>query len=226
MKTAKRIIWGAILITLGVLIAIDLLDIVKINLLFAGWWTLFIIIPCTVELITGGNVGGNLLCIGIGVSLLLAAQGIIEYSLIWKLLIPILIIAIGVSMIVRAIRKRIAREVKRKLKENTAPLQEYRVAFSGLKENFAGRIFNGAEVNVAFGSAELDLRDAVINEDAVIKVSCAFGGAKILLPEDVNYKGSYDCVFGSVSKTKRTNKEGRPTVYIGASCAFGGCDVK
>lgn len=52
MQKLNRILWGVVLVAVGVVFALNALHIVDINIFFDGWWTLFIIIPCTVGLIT------------------------------------------------------------------------------------------------------------------------------------------------------------------------------
>ena len=48
MGNFSKILWGIVFITLGVVIGLNALNIVDINLLFKGWWTLIIIIPCLI----------------------------------------------------------------------------------------------------------------------------------------------------------------------------------
>ena len=50
MNNFSKILWGIVFITLGLVIALNALDITDINLFFNGWWTLFIIIPCLIGL--------------------------------------------------------------------------------------------------------------------------------------------------------------------------------
>ncbi len=227
MNKVRNIIWGIILVATGVLIALSVLDIISINLMFKGWWTLFIIVPCGVGLITERSKIGNLIGLAIGVALLLAARGIISYGMIWKLTIPAAIVIIGIVMICKAIGGKDRREAERKLKENKLPLQEYCAAFSGVEADYSNQVFTGASLTAVFGGVELDLRNAIINEDVVIKVSCVFGGVDVLLPDDVNLKVSSSCIFGGVSdKKKLRNKSDRPTVYVCAGCVFGGCDIE
>ena len=45
MKNYTRMLWGLILIALGVIIGGNALNLFDIDIFFAGWWTLFIIIP-------------------------------------------------------------------------------------------------------------------------------------------------------------------------------------
>ena len=45
MKNRKDILWGLLLIVVGIIWGINSLGIVKIDIFFDGWWTLFIIVP-------------------------------------------------------------------------------------------------------------------------------------------------------------------------------------
>lgn len=63
MGNFSKILWGIALIALGVVIGLNALDITHINLLFRGWWTLFIIIPCLIGLFDDKSEGktGNII---------------------------------------------------------------------------------------------------------------------------------------------------------------------
>ena len=52
MKKLNGILWGAALIALGVIWVLNRTNVIDINLFFDGWWTLFIIVPCAIGLIT------------------------------------------------------------------------------------------------------------------------------------------------------------------------------
>ncbi len=226
MNKVKKILWGVVLIIFGVLLILDITEVLPVNFFFDGWWTLIIVVPCAIGLITDRHKIGNLIGLMIGVALMLAARGIISYGTLGKLIIPALIIVIGVFVICRAIGKKEAREVAKKLRDNKAPLQDYSATFSSQEANYSGEVFSGASLNAVFGSVKLDLRGAVINDGAVIKASAVFGGINILLPDDVNVKVSSSSVFGGVSTKKRDKQAGAPTLYISASGVFGGCDIK
>lgn len=67
MKKLNGILWGAALIALGVIWVLNSINVININLFFDGWWTLFIIVPCAIGLVTDRDKFGNLagLCLGI-----------------------------------------------------------------------------------------------------------------------------------------------------------------
>ena len=43
MKKIESILWGLVLIVVGVIIGLNTMGITNINIFFDGWWTLFII---------------------------------------------------------------------------------------------------------------------------------------------------------------------------------------
>ena len=230
-----NIIWGIILVAVGVIYALNSLGITNIDIFFKGWWTLFIIVPCTVNFITSrhrDNAFGNLFGIAIGVFLLLCARGIFDYSMIWKLLLPTCVVIIGFRMLIKGIFGRRHREDDDDEddeddddKDNKADFDTANAIFSSHRINYDGMVFHSAELNVIFGSAQLDLRKAIIEGDCQVRANCIFGGVTILVPENVNVKISDSSVFGG-SSNKTTYHEGVPTIYIQNNSIFGGVSIK
>ena len=102
MKKLTGILIGALLAIAGVIYALNTLGLVNVSISFDGWWSLFIIIPCLEGVITSKNKTGSIIGLIVGIMLLLAAQNVVDYALIWKLIIPLIIISIGVKMIRKA----------------------------------------------------------------------------------------------------------------------------
>ena len=66
MKKTKGIIWGVFIIALGILWGLKEANVIVLsNLYFDGWWTLFIIIPSVIGLITEKNKKGSLICLAV-----------------------------------------------------------------------------------------------------------------------------------------------------------------
>ena len=95
----KNILWGIVLVIIGVIVGLNALNITNINIFFNGWWTLFIIIPSLIGLLKEKDKTGNIIGLIIGVVLLLGVQNIIDFDLIWKLILPVIIIIVGLSLI-------------------------------------------------------------------------------------------------------------------------------
>jgi len=226
-KKLSGIIWGVFLIVAGILLALNALDIFNFDVFFDGWWTLFIIIPCTVGAITERDKISNIVGICVGVGLLLACQDVFDFELVWKLLVPVLVLALGVRMIFKSVKNNQATERIEEMRENGEDIRSANAVFGGVDLRPDHEEFHGAELNAVFGGVECDLRNAIIEKDCVIKATAIFGGIDIFLPSNVNVEISSNSLFGGVSDKKKKNKEENTvTVYIQGCAVFGGVDVK
>ena len=222
MNNIKNILWGIILVIIGVIIGL----ITDIDIFFDGWWTLVIIVPCFIGLFTNKDKTGNIIGLLVGVILLLGMQNIIDFNLIWKLLLPSIIVIIGLSLIFKnTFNSKINNEIKKLNNKNTKN-NEYCATFSGQRIDFPNEEFKGATLNSVFGSITCDLREAKIKEDVVINASSVFGGIDIIVPDDVNIKIKSNSIFGGVNNKKKNNEDKKYTIYVNASCLFGGVDIK
>lgn len=226
MQKLKRCLWGLVLIVLGVLLGVKALGIIDFNIFFPGWWTLFIIVPCTISLFTDSDKVGDLIGIGIGVALMLACLDVIDFSMIWKLILPAALVLIGVSILFKdTFKKKIIDGMERV--EGTYKEKEYWSTFAGQNLNFAGEKFEGCKLEAVFGGIKCDLRKAKITHDVMIKASAVFGGVTIIAPEDVNVQVISNSLFGGASnKHESKSEKGKKTIYVDANCIFGGVEIK
>lgn len=227
MKRISDIMWGLIFIIIGVILGGNALDIFNINLFFDGWWTLFIIVPTFIGLVTDNDKIGNLIGLIIGLIMLFACRGLFDFKLIWKLILPLIFVIIGLSLIFKNnINKEVNEKIK-KLNENLSSNDGYTATFSGQNLNFDGEEFKGSNLNEIFGGIKLDLRKAIISEDIVINTSSIFGGIDIYIPDNCKVKIKSNSIFGGVSNNKKCNVDDNSyTIYINASCMFGGVEIK
>lgn len=226
MSNFSKVLWGIVFITIGIIIGLNALDITNINIFFDGFWTLFIIIPSLIGLFDSKNdvKAGNLIGIVVGVALLLGIRGIIDFSLIWKMIIPVIFVAIGFSMIFNeTIKSKITEKVKAGVKNG---LEDITATFASQKVEKDNEDFKGANLDSVFGSVVLDLRKANIEKEAVIKSSAIFGGIEIYVPQNVNVKVKATPIFGGITNKSLANKDNEKILYIDAFCLFGGVDIK
>ena len=225
MKKASSILWGIVLIAAGALFALNALNITNIDIFFDGWWTLFIIVPCAVGLFTEREKTGNIIGIAVGVFLLLCCQDILSFSMLWKLLVPAIIVIIGLKMVFTGLFGNKANEIIAKIKQNGGETKVGCAVFSGCDIKYDNEIFEGAELTAVFGGVDCDLKNAIIEKDCAIQVSAIFGGIDILVPDNVNVKVSSNCIFGGMSNKTGAHKDA-PTIYISGTCMFGGVEIK
>ncbi len=225
MKKISNVIWGILLIAVGTVFALNALNVTNIDIFFDGWWTLFIIVPCVVDLFTEREKTGSIIGIGIGVLLLLCCQDILSFSMLWKLLVPAIIVIIGLKMIFTGLFGNKANEIIAKIKQEGGETTVGCAAFSGCDLNFDNEVFEGAELTAVFGGVKCDLRNAIIEKDCAIQVSAIFGGIDIFVPDNINVRVSSNCIFGGISNKTSAHKDA-PTIYISGTCMFGGVEIK
>lgn len=225
MKKISNLLWGLIFIIVGVVFGLNALGISDINIFFNGWWTLFIIVPCFIGLFKNEDKSSNLIGLIIGLFLLLGCIDILEFTLIWKLMIPAILVMIGLSLIFKDIlNSKVKKEIKRLNKTET---KEYCSCFSGQTIDFNNEEFTGCSISAVFGGVKLDLKKAIIKDDVVINANSIFGGITIYVPEDVNVKIGSTSIFGGVSdERKNKTNDAKYTIYINATSMFGGVEIK
>lgn len=244
MKKAFSIILGAVLILIGVLYSLNVLGITDVKISLDGWWTLFIIIPCLGGLFTDKDKIGSLIGLSLGIFLLLASRKVIEFSLIWELMIPLIAILIGIKFIIRAVCKNSDSKAEDNFhgngsenaengsagndKECDKTKEECVSVFGSNTSDFSGKDIKKAKIGAFFGGAKCNLSNAIIADGSQIDLCCAFGGADIILPEDVEVKINAFCLFGGISdkRTLKARRENANTIIINGFCIFGGADIR
>lgn len=217
-RAVTRILWGVILIAIGVLLALHQLDVLPFHLFFDGWWSLFIIVPSVMGLLTDQDKWGAFIGLLFGVFFLLSAQDVLDMSLLWKLILPALIVLCGLRLLFGKRHKK-----QPKMVGNTSHCV---AVFSGQELHCAGKPFHGVEAVAVFGGVDVFASSAIITEDCTINAATVFGGVEIHLPADVNVEVTSGGIFGGVENYHRNSTvEGAPTVYIKAAAVFGGVDI-
>lgn len=225
MKNLKRAVWGVVLIAAAIIIALNSLNIINFDLFFDGWWTLFIIIPSFVGIIEKRDKSGSIFGLCFGIFLLLCARDMLEFDIIWKLLLPAIVAYIGLKMIFSSFRKNKSDRIVKEIKVEGRDLQNGVAVFCGTEMNFDNVVFDGADLTAVFGGIDCDLRGAVIDRDCVIKVCAVFGGIDIKVPDGIKVVTNTTSIFGGVD-VEKSNSNGTHTLYIEGVCMFGGVDIK
>lgn len=237
MKTVKGLLWGAIIVILGVIWGINESGVANISVFFEGWWTLFIIIPSFIGLFTDKNKAGSL--IGLAIGGVLLAGHYIDLSRYENFVFPAVVVFVGVVIIVKALTQKKSninnddsfntQYVNQQNAQNALPNNEnaeYYATFSGQNLIFNDD-FVGASFISTFGGIKVDLRNARIVNNAVITANTTFGGIDILLPPNVNVVVKSNSIFGGVSdKTSKNLPPEVPTLFVNSQNLFGGTEIK
>lgn len=222
MKQLEKIMWGLVLIGVGAILCLNASGVTDIDIFFDGWWTLFIIVPCTINLFTERKKFESIIGLAIGVLLLLGCNDLIDFDDVWKFVIPVILILLGLKLLLGGSFGKNKLPVDSEINEDN----KYYATFSGKDLDYRDRKVENMELTATFGGIKLDLRNAKLKNEMVIKVAATFGGIDILIPEDVNIIDNTTSIFGGVDTKKHKSKDAKKTIYITGSAIFGGVDIK
>lgn len=226
---AFSVIAGLILVGIGVGYCLKAMNILpEFTVFFAGWWTVFIILPGLVMLFSrNSNKFVSLFLIALGVALFLQQQEMLVS--VKKLILPALIVLFGLSIILSALFGG-----KRKKKYTFTPeipedgsIPVFETSFGEVNPDYSGRSFDGCSMDITFGSGELDLRNAIIDKEVTINVNAAFAGVEIMLPQGCRVDLQTSTSFGGTeNKYVSSDAPDAPVVHIFVSVSFGGVEIK
>lgn len=251
MKKVGNWLWGLVLVALGVILGLNALDVTDIEIFFPGWWTLIIIVPCFIGLLTDEHKWGNFIGLLVGACLLLGCLDVLSFDLVWKLFFPVVLILIGLTVILRGSAKSAVMKKIRQIREEQGEdveMEEYWATFGEQDLDFNGKEFRGCRLDSVFGGIDLDLRGAKLKKDTVVKASSIFGGIVVYVPEDVKVEVVSTSIFGGVSDNRKKSKRGGDiaegevvgeekkaktggdaigkTLYVEATCVFGAVEIR
>ncbi len=227
MKKVNRVLWGLLLVAAGVLFGLKAMDIIDFEIFFDGWWTLIIIIPSLISLVTQRDKTGSMIGLVVGVFLFLVVRDIISLEMLGKLIVPVLMVVVGICLIFKDAFNKNAKEAVKRINARGLYKNKSTSLFSTQKVAYSGEGFFGADLYGIFGSLECDMSGALLTEDIVVNAYGLFGSVDILVPENVNVEICATPVFGGVAnKTRRPFTPGLPTIFVTGSALFGKIDIR
>lgn len=227
MNKISNFLWGLVFIGIGVIVGLNALEITNIDIFFDGFWTLFIIVPCFIGLFSNSGRQDNFIGLVIGILLLLGCRDLLEFELIFKLMVPFILVMIGLSFLFKdSIHSKVQKKIKHLNKTKNID-KDYCSTFGGQTVDFSNEDFDGCNLTAVFGEVKCELTDAKIKDESIVNASSIFGGIVIYVPKDVKVKIASTPIFGGVSDDrKKIDKSATKTIYINATCLFGGVEIK
>ena len=220
--SGARAFFGFILIAIGVWFLLDQTGLLDIGGPWR-WIPSFFILFILWHLAQTGfrNLIGPLVLMAVALLVQVAIVGD-EYNLDFDALWPAIIILAGIAVVFRGRSWGLRRSM-------ASGDLDILAIFGGSEERLGTTSFNGGRVTVAFGGAEIDLRDARVGESpAVIDMTVAFGGCEITVPSDWAVDRRVFALFGGTSDKRRRTPatEGGPELVITGVVLFGGLEIK
>ncbi|MCQ2297844.1 MAG: cell wall-active antibiotics response protein [Bacteroidales bacterium] len=230
IRSNRRTILGIMLIVFGLLWAASTIWPGAINLMFDGWWTLFIIVPCLCGLFSRNDRTSSAFGLTVGVLLLLEQQEAISWHHFGHLMLAALVVYLGFKLIVRNNPTRSSRQAKteaRQILRDGRNVRTYEVSFGEQHAKLDNETFEGADIECSFGAFRLDLSHAIIRQDVVVSIECSFGGTTIIVPQHCGVKVAAKSAFGGI-EDKRSLIPQAPehTIFINGNVSFAGVEIK
>ncbi|MDE2860704.1 MAG: DUF5668 domain-containing protein [Chloroflexota bacterium] len=206
---------GAVLVLLGTVFLVGSLTGVDLSLW--KWWPALLISAGIVS-ISKGNWKGGLIVVGLFSAILLSNLGVwsIDVSALW----PVLLIALGLAIFFgsKQSSRRDTVDASQKLKVDSL--------FSESNQQADGDGFTGGTVSATFGSAEVDLRSAVVvGSSATVDASVMFGSVTLRVPPDWAVDIQSSVMFGSIETKRPEPAEPKARLVVTGSCWFGEIQV-
>lgn len=209
---------GLIIIACGLLLLLSNLELVSFDGIARVLFPLALVIIGIVGLIEKKRFDFVLsLFIIIGSLYFLANIDVIELKMVNNILGPIVIVTVGVGILFSVTRKMIS----------TKPVTSYTAIFGGVEDKNESSEYLSSEVMAIFGGADIDYRKIKIKEDkAYIDATVVFGGATLILPEDIKVTVKGLPIFGG-AENKAVSKDGaKKEIIITYTAIFGAIEIK
>jgi hypothetical protein len=190
---------GIFLMTIGVLLTLDRLQIINTSSVLRLWPVGFIALGATI-LLQRGDRHGRFWGFGwlfLGVWLLLNTLGILRIGF-WDLFWPLLLLFIGVRLITRSMGRTVpASTVSGTVGEGVSNLF---AVLGESKRSVEHEPFRGAHMTALLGGCVLDLRQAALapGEQAVVDVFGFMAGLEIVVPTGWNVVSDVAPILGAV----------------------------
>ena len=227
MKKISNMLWGLVLIVLGVMIGLNSFGITQINFFFPGWWTLFIILPCFIEIFRSPVKILNVIGIATGVAILLFRQNIFSLEMLLKLSIPTILILLGLALVFKDSLLGKKDNTTNRSSARKGGEDKYSTTFGNKSIKYDNQVFYGNDLSATFGSITCDLRNAVITEDVIINANATLGNVEILVPPTVNVEVKSSGLFGKASDMRRSPSTATtPTISVSGICFMGNVEIK
>jgi predicted membrane protein len=224
---SRQVILGILVIGMGLVFLADNLNIwdFRRSLQF---WPMVLIMIGVFKLFDTNSSDGYILGCGLilaGVLMVLQRLGIIYFS--WRAMWPLILIALGASVLYRAVNGR--RLVDSSMKGEALQLDDSINAtaiLGGFERRIHSQDFKGGEVTAIMGGCALDMRGAHIQTEAVINVFVMWGGITIKCPPDWTVILHGTPIMGGFTEKTTPPPDNSKRLIIRGYAIMGGVEVR
>jgi hypothetical protein len=222
-RITGRMVWGLVVLTLGVLWTLDNLGLIDASLV-VQWWPL---VPLAWGLLLVSGINGRRktragwIWTAVGVFSLLRPLGLSRAGLFdfW----PLILVGIGGSLVYRAWKGAPSSGVRA-----DGPRIDVSAILAGTQRKVVTDRFASADVNAVLAATTLDLRPAkLVDGRGEVDVYAMWGGIDLLVPREWRVVSEVTPILGVFQDTTAVPEEANaPTLLIRGSVVMGGIEVR
>lgn len=223
---SRQVILGVIVIGMGLLFLLDNLNIWDFHRAVQFWPMVFIIVGAIKLFDTNSSDGyflGGLLIL-VGVLMMLGRLGYIYFS--WRAVWPIMLIALGGSVLYKAITGRRLIGSSLKGQADAEDVVDVTAVLGGFERRITSQHFKGGEVTAIMGGCALDMRGAQIDTEAVINVFAVWGGITIKCPPDWTVVLHGTPIMGGFEEKTAPPADSSKRLIVRGYAIMGGVEVR
>ncbi|TFW33385.1 LiaI-LiaF-like domain-containing protein [Massilia horti] len=221
---SSQIILGVLVVAIGVLFLLDNFGFVDFSYVL-GFWPLVFIVIGVVKLFDTSSPNGyviGIVLIALGLTMVLNRLG--WFYLSWRMVWPLLLIAIGALLVFRAT---VGRRQAPPLKDGAAEeVLDITAILGGVQRRIVVRDFRHGEVTAIVGGCTIDLQGSTIQAEAVLDVFALFGGITLRVPSDWAVVLDGTPVLGGFDDRTAAPAEASQRLIVRGYAIMGGVDVR
>jgi len=226
----RRIVLGLCFVVAGVLALLGNLQVIHIGDV-SNYWPLIFSVFGLAHLIHRCHVPSMIFGLGfmvLGVGLTLQNLGLVHH--VMSLLLPAFLILAGIAVIARGIRP--SARLGGNDGQMPPPSDEHddmvssSAIMSGASLRCDTQDFKGGELSAIMGAIELDLRQASMQSQAVLRINAVCGGIAIKIPADWQVVLRVSSILGGVDDKSVPPMQPEKTLTLQGGVIMGGIEIK
>lgn len=195
---------------------------------FFTWKMLLVVLGLTIIVAASNKLPGIVLLV-IGGMFILSDLHIIPVLSFWKVMVPIILIIIGITIIFS--KSLHLGGFKGSHDTSSFDTIDEVAILGGSKKIISSSGFKGGKITAVFGGGEFDLTTSQLAEgNNVLELVAIFGGAGIFVPDDWNVKIDVVSILGGFSDSRKPSRilvrDESKVLIIKGFVLFGGGEIK
>lgn len=218
-QSLSKNVSGIVIVIVGALLLLNSLNIIEVSSLLANYWPVLIMLAGLLIFINDMRswpVAGFVALLGVLFQLReLEVINVEPWNVVW----PLVIIFVGVSLLFR--RSYNGHRVSKAERDDVTAIM------AGVNAINHSKNFKQSNATAIMGGAQLDLRGASMDKDALVEVFSFWGGVEIIVPENVVVRNQINNIMaGTEDKTHQKTDKKSPVLTIAGTLIMAGASIR